>query len=275
MAGWARVILPRGLWTPAPGPVRETDPSCPYRVAVRKFGKALLFVGLALATLVAAYLGWLAWVFFAGTNGTPEEYAQAQSMADVVYADYPVEVIKYRHFSFIKNWEEITIAAIEDRDLQATISPYLDEAGLERSRVELKIARDGEVGAPWWYQAGPTPSPDAASYWRVSGHGPEADFGTHDPYDWGASTVTIGVYSAELYIGAADAPIITEALGGVAEHLDQLDAVLLYHDFAYGDPTTGVHYRLTPDAARSPTLAGDLDLVANGGTVPGITLLQR
>ncbi len=223
---------------------------------------------------VAGYLGWLGYTFVYGTAASKETVARAQAQVDVLFPDYPVKVVKVRHMSFVKDWDEVTLAPVDSPNVRVTISPWTGPSSLATARQQLKIKRDGQIGV-MARSLNPTPGRSVKdSWWTISGRAPEADFSTHDPYDWSKETIGLAVYSASSDLSDGDAAMVGEGLAAVGDHRDRLLSVSVYPRVRVtGDPP--YYYSLTPAAASSATLPEDFARVAAGEIVPGIERRPR
>lgn len=223
---------------------------------------------------VVGYLSWVAYTFAFGEPGSRQAIARAQAEVDKVFPDYPVRVVKLRHMSFIKDWDEVTLAPVEDPKLRLRISPWWGASSLTTARQDLKILRDGEVGVRP-SQLNPTPRATGTDgYWSISGAGPDVDFADHAAYDWNRARLGLAVYSEAHDLTASDAVLVQGGLAAVGDGRDRLGPVHIYHAVRVtGDPP--YFYELTVDAAASPTLVQDFERVRAGQSVPGITRVPR
>lgn len=236
--------------------------------------RLILILVLVPVLAVVGWVGWLAYTFAFGAPASRAAIARAQTDVDVVFPDYPVRVAKLRHFSFIKEWDEVTLVPVQDPHVELEISPWLGESSLRNARADLKILRDGQVGTPP-RRLNPTPRPTTGNgYWNVAGAGPEVSFGDRDPYDWERSRLTLTIYSEAPDLSASDAALVTSGLAAVGDRRDRLAPIRIYHPVRVtGVP--GYFYEVTVDAAGAATLAEDFERVRAGGAVPGITRVRR
>lgn len=239
----------------------------------RSWWQIALVVLLALLVLAGGGLALALWLHERGQTLPESVRAQGQATVDRVFADYPMHVVRVSKHEFIgKSWREWELESVERPQVRLTVSDpswNLDERSLERTRLEVKVKRDGAVNDPAGNRPLPSDLKDRFNLLSVS-PGPDspADFSHRDPYRWTDDATIKIIRHGMSGLGGDDASQIRDVVAAARGQRIVVTAVVYEVTETYNRPYQ--RFTLAPEALDAADLQARLEVAARSGTAPGV-----